>query len=145
MAVTATPVFPQTPYVVSASLLTTTAFTSRAPQSDGAANMVALTPVSTNGLRIDYLKVVHASTSITSASVAKLVGFWISNGTTATLTDEITVTAVTPSTTVAGFNQLYVFQTPLYLPAAFKTWLTTSVTPTASTDAFTVTAYGAAL
>jgi len=145
MAVTATPIFPQAPYVVSASLLTTTAFTSRAPQSDGAANMVALTPTSTNGLRLDYLKVYHASTSMTSASVAKLVGFWISNATTATLTDEIVVTAVTPSTTVAGFSQVYFFPTPLYLPATFKTWLTTSVTPTASTDAFTVTAYGASL
>ena len=145
MAVTATPIFPQAPYIVSASLLTTTAFTSRAPQSDGAASMVALTPASTNGLRLDYLKVYHASTSMVSASVAKLVGFWISNATTAVLTDEIVVTALTPSTIIAGYSQLYVFPTPLYLPATFKTWLTTSVTPGTGTDAFTVTAYGAAL
>ena len=148
MAVTSTPVFAQTPYSVSVSLAAQTACTTRAPTATASlagANIIQFVPTSTNGCRIDYILVKSASSSITAATAANLVGIWNWDGTTAYLTDEIPVSAVTPSTTSAGFSTTYTFANGLYLPAANRLYVSLTVTTTASTTALTATAFGALL
>lgn len=148
MPVTATPVFAQTPYSVSVGLTAQTACTTRAPTATAglaAANIIQFVPTSTNGTRIDYIKVAAASTSITAATVANLVQIWNWDGTTAYLTDEIPVSAVTPSTTAAGFTTIYSFANGLYLPAANRLYVSVTVTTAAATTALSATAFGALL
>lgn len=144
MTVTATPIFPQTPFVISTSAAAKTACTTRAPTVTAslvAANIFEITPVSANGRRIDKIQVNAISTAITSATAANLVGIWAWDGTTAYLIDEITVTAVTPSTTVASFTTNKVY-TDLVLPAAFKLYASLTVTTTASTTALQISVFG---
>jgi len=148
MPVTSTPVFAQTPYSVSVSLAAQTACTTRAPTATAslaAANIIQFVPTSTNGCRIDYILVKSASTSITAATAANLVQIWNWDATNAYLTDEIPVTAVTPSTTAAGFTTTYTFANGLFLPAANRLYISLTVTTTASTTALTATAFGALL
>lgn len=148
MPVTATPVFAQTPYSVSVSLTAQTACTTRAPTATASlagANIIQFVPTSTNGCRIDYIVVKAASSSITSATAANLVQIWNWDGTTAYLTDEIPVSAVTPSTTAAGFSTTYNFANGLYLPAANRLYVSVTVTTVANTTALTATAFGALL
>lgn len=144
MTVTATPIFPQTPFVISTSAAAKAACTTRAPTvtaSLAAANIFEITPVSANGRRIDKIQVNANSTAITSATAANLVGIWAWDGTTAYLIDEITVTAVTPSTTVASFTTNKVY-TDLVLPAAFKLYASLTVPTTASTTALQISVFG---
>lgn len=147
MAVSATPIFAQTPYILSTSLAAVTACTTRAPTATAslaAANIIQIVPTSTNGLRIDSIQVNACSSAFTAATAGNIVGIWLWDGTTATLMSEILVTAVTPSTTVAGFTTTLTFAQPLNLPAAFKLYASLSVTTTASTTALQVTAFGGA-
>lgn len=148
MPVTATPVFAQTPYSVSVSLAAQTACTTRAPTATAslaAANIIQFVPTSTNGARIDYIVVKGSSSSITAATAANLVQIWNWDGTNAYLTDEITVSAVTPSATAASFSTTYTFANGLYLPAANRLYVSVTVTTTASTTALAATAFGALL
>ena len=147
MAVTSTPIFAQTPYAKTLTLVAQTACTTRAPTATGslaAANITAFVPVSTNGLRIDSIQVNAAGTGITTANAANLVDIWLWDGTTAFMILEIAVTAVTPSTTAAAFTTTYSFPAPLVLPAAFALYASTTVTTTAAGTALQVTAYGGA-
>lgn len=148
MPVTATPVFAQTPYSVSLSLAAQTACTTRAPTATAslaAANIIQFVPTSTNGARIDYIIVKGSSSSITAPTAANLVQIWNWDGTTAFLTDEILVSAVTPSTTAPSFSTTYTFANGLYLPAANRLYASVTVTTTASTTALVATAFGALL
>ena len=145
MTMTATPVFTQTPYLKSLSLAAQTACTTRAPTATAslaAANIVELTPASTNGRRIDSIQVSACSTAIGSATVAQIVGIWAWDGTTAYLIKEIDVTAVTPSTVVDAFSTTWYPTMPLVLPAAFKLFASTTVTTTAALTALQVTVMG---
>ena len=147
MAVTATPIFPQTPYSKSLTLAAQTACTTRAPTATASlsgANITAFVPTSTNGLRIDSIQVNACSSAITAATAANLVGIWAHDGTTAFLVQEIAVTAVTPSATAAAFTTTYTFPAPLVLPAAYSLYASVTVTTTASTTALQVTAFGGA-
>jgi hypothetical protein len=148
MAATANSIItPQTPYAVNANLAAITACTTRGPTANGslaAANVIALVPVTTNGVRIDRIYVKAASTSFTAPTAAQTVTIWISDGTNAYPFDEILVTVVTPSTTVASFQGFNNY-TGLVLPATWSMWVSTSITTTASTTALVVTATGAAL
>jgi len=144
MAANINPIFPLTPYMVTGSLTGATACTTRGPTATAglaAANILALTTTSTNGRRIDRIQVTAASTSISAPTAAQLVGIWAWDGTTAYLIDEIVVTLVTPSTTAVCFTT-YKDYTTLVLPAAFKLYMSTTITTTASTTALTVTVYG---
>ena len=144
MAVTATPIFAQAPYIKSTSLAAAAACTTRAPTATAslaAANIVELTPVSTNGLRIDAIEVNACSSAIGATTAAQLVGVWVWDGTTAYLIDEIIVSAQTPSTTAAAFTITKQYSN-LVLPAAFKLFVSTTVTTTASTTALQVTCFG---
>lgn len=147
MAVTATPIFAQTPYSKTLSLVAQTACTTRAPTATASlagANITAFVPASTNGLRIDSIQVNAVGTSITTANAANIVGIWMWDGTTAFLIQEIAVTAVTPSTTTAAFTTTLNFTQPLVLPAAFALYASTTVTTTSAGTALQVTAFGGA-
>ena len=144
MAVTATPIFPQTPYRVAADLSAVTACTTRAPTATAslaAANISALVPTSTNGRKIDSIKVKASSSSITAATASQLVGVWYHDGTKAYLLTEIQVNLVTPSTPSPAFEAEVRFDN-LVLPAAHSLYVSTTVTTTASTTALTVHASG---
>ncbi len=98
MAMTATPVFAQTPKTYIATLTSPTAITSRA-NITGTTGLVKLTDTTTNGFRLDNITVKAKETT-----VAGTVCVWIYNGTTSFLWKEIAVSAVTASTTVASFE-----------------------------------------
>lgn len=98
MAMTATPVFAQTPKTFIATLTSPTAITSRS-NITGTTGLVKLTDTTTNGFRLDNITVKAKETT-----VAGKVGIWVYNGTTSYLWKEIDVTAVTASTTVAAFE-----------------------------------------
>ncbi len=146
MAANINAIYPATPYAITASLAAVTACTTRAPTvtaSLAAANIVAFVPVSTNGLRIDKIQVQACSSSFTAPTAAQTVTIWMWDGTTAYVIDEILVTLVTPSTTVAAFNTSKTY-TNLVLPATFALYMSTSITTTASTTALSVSAFGGA-
>jgi len=145
MAVTSTPIFAQAPYMACTTLAAQTTCTTRGPTvtaSLAAANIVQIVPTSTNGLRIDAIQVNACSTSFTAPTAGNIVGIWVWDGTTAYLYTEILVTAVTPSTTVAGFTTTLTFANPLVLPSTFKLYASLSVTTTASTTALQVCVMG---
>lgn len=98
MTMTSTPVFVQSPLIGSATLTSPSAITSRANIA-GTTGLVALTPVSTNGKRIDWIRVIAKDT--TSAGYLTV---WLYDGTTSKVIDEIAVTAATPSATVTPFK-----------------------------------------
>lgn len=98
MAVTATPIFAQTPAIEIATLTTPTAITSRA-NITGTTGLVLLAATSTNGKRVDSILVKSKGTSL-----AGLLFVWLYDGTTSYLWDEIELTAVTPSTTAESMN-----------------------------------------
>lgn len=141
-----TPIFPATPYSVIASLAAATACTTRGPTvtaSLAGANILAFVPVSTNGLRIDVIQVKACSTSFVAATTANIVGIWLWDGTTAYLYDELLVSAVTPSTSVASFVTSKSY-TNLVLPSTFALYASVAVTTTAATTALSVQALGGA-
>ena len=145
MATSPFPIAAQTPYLKTLSLAAVTACTTRAPTATAslaAANIIEITPVSTNGKRVDSITVSACSSAIGSATVAQVVGIWAWDGTTAYLIQEITVTAVTPGTTAAAFTTTWYPAIPLVLPAAFKLFASTTVTTTASLTALQVTVMG---
>ena len=144
MAANVEPIFPSTPYAVSVTLAAQTACTTRAPTATAglpAANIIELTPTSTNGRRIDKITVQAASSAIGAATAEQLVGIWLWDATTAFLIDEIDVDLITPSATALAFNTFKTY-TNLVLPAAFKLYVSTTVTTTANTTALSISVFG---
>lgn len=94
---TPTPVFAQTPVIGIATLTSPSAVTSRA-NITGVTGLTKLTDTTTNGLRVDGITVKGKGTSI-----AGVVFVWLYDGTTSYIIDEIDVSAVTGSTTLASF------------------------------------------
>ena len=148
MAVTATPIFAQTPFASSLSMTAQTACTTRAPTATAnlaGANIIEFVTTSTNGLRIDSIQVNACGTSMTTANAANIVGIWLWDGTIARLINEILVTAVTPSASAtAAFTTTLVYTQPLNLPAAFTLYASVGVTTTAAGTALMVSAFGGA-
>lgn len=124
------PIFPLSPVIGIATLTTATAVTSRA-NITGTTGLVQLTATSTNGTRVDAITITGKATT-----VASIVDVWIYNGTTSFLFDEILVTAVTASTTVAAFNFTKGY-TNLVLPPTYQLYISEQV----QTD-LNVTAFG---
>ena len=146
MAVTATPIFAQAPLIGVADMSAVTACTTRGPTATAglaAANIFQLLTTTTNGARVDKIRVKASSTSFTAATAAATVTIWIWDGTTAYPFDEILITALTPSTTVASYSAETNYTT-LQLPSTYKLYCSTSVTTTAATTAFVVEAFGGA-
>lgn len=120
MAMTNNPVFAQTPIVGIATLTTPTAITSRAIIT-GTTGLTQLTATSTNGTRIDKITIRSKATS-----VAGMVDVWIYNGTTSYLFDEILISAVTASTTVAAYSIEKDYQA-LVLPPTYQLFISVQV------------------
>jgi len=145
MAVTATPIFVQSPLIGYLDMSAQTACTTRgktATASLAGANIIQLLNTTTNGCRVDSIQVNACSTSMTATTAANLVGIWIWDGTNAQLYNEIAVTAVVPSTTTAGFTTTITFTNPLVLPSTYKLYASVSVTTTASTTDLQVFTFG---
>jgi hypothetical protein len=106
-----------------------------------AANIFELCSTSTNGRRIDAIQINAISSAIGAATAAQIVQIWAWDGTNAYLIDEISVSALTPSTTAVAFVSSKSYTT-LVLPAAFKLFASTTVTTTAATTALQVTVFG---
>jgi len=135
---------PQAPAIYNLSLSAVTACATRAPTafaSLGAANIFQIVPTTTNGVRVDKILIKGCSTSITAATVAQTVTVWECDGVTAFPVDELLVTAVTPSTTVASYQGQSAYIN-FVLPATHSLWLSTSITTTAATTALCASALG---
>lgn len=130
------------------NLAAVTACTTRGPTATAslaAANIViALAANATADQKISKIAIKGISTSFTAPTAAQIVGIWHWDGTNAYLIDEILVTLVTPSTTVASFygEELY---DDLVLPATHALYMSVSITTTASTTALLGTIHGASL
>lgn len=138
-------VLPQGPIIYNLSLAAVTACTTRAPTATaglGGANIFLLVPTTTNGVRIDKILAKGCSTSFVAATVAQTITIWEWDGVTAFPIDEMLVTAVTPSTTVASY-QGQVAYTNFVLPATHALYASTSITTTAATTALCLSATGA--
>jgi hypothetical protein len=146
MAVTANSIIqPQGPAIYNLSLAAVTACATRAPTATASlagSNIFLLVPTSTNGIRVDKILAKGCSTSITAATVAQTITIWEWDGVTAFPIDELLVTAVTPSTTVASY-QGQTNYTNFVLPATHALYASTSVTTTAATTALCLSALGA--
>jgi hypothetical protein len=145
MPANTTPIFPATPYAVNGSLAAVSACTTRAPTATAslaAANIFILVPTSTNGVRIDQIRVKGCSSSITAATAAQQVQIWVHDGTTAYLYDELLVTATTPNTTTTASFLLEKSYSNLVLPSTWSLYMSTTVATTASTTALEVQAFG---
>jgi len=138
-------VLPQAPIIYNLSLAAVTACATRAPTATASlagANIFLLVPTTTNGVRIDKIFAKGCSTSITAATVAQTITIWEWDGITAFPIDELLVTAVTPSTTVASYQGQVVY-TNFVLPPTHALYASTSITTTAATTALCLSATGA--
>ena len=144
MAANTSPIYPLVPYIALGDLTAVTACTTRAPTATASlagANISSLAPATTEGLRLDKIKVKAASSSFTAPTVAQTVMIWLWDGTTAYIFDEIIISALTPSTTAGSFEVEHSYS-DVVLPPAFALYMSTSITTTASTTALTVQAFG---
>lgn len=120
MAANAQPIFPSSPVIGIATLTGATAITTRA-NITGTTGLLQLTPVSTNGKRVDSITVKGKGTT-----VASILSVWLYNGTTSFLYDEIDVSAVTASnTTDAAIVKRY--YSDLVLPPTFQLYVSQTV------------------
>ena len=157
MAVTATPIFVQTPNVgapnaiLSTPMTNTTAFDGT--QSVGTA-MVLVFTAGVNGSRIDQVTCRFASTNGSTASgtsAASLIRFWINNGSANTVATNnfffgevaMAATAVTAlGTSVLTVNFLTLPTGGLNLPAGYKLYAGNTVAAGGTNIAFAVQAIG---
>jgi hypothetical protein len=94
-------------------------------------NVVTVFTAGSSGSRIDEIDI--TATGTTTSGVVRL---WIYNGTTYFLTQEILVTAITPSVTVATFTSVLTFNN-FMLPSGHSLRATTN-----NAEGFTVAAFG---
>jgi len=120
-----TPNFASTPRCSSVSI--STADTSRTAPT----NVGTLFTAGSNGSRIDEINITAAG-----ASTANVVRIFIYNGTTYFLLQEILITAITPSASVASFSTAITFNS-LVIPSGSSVRVTTN-----NADTYHVTAFG---
>jgi hypothetical protein len=94
-------------------------------------NVVTVFTAGASGSRIDEINII--ATATTTAGVVRL---WIYNGTTYYLFEEILVSAITPSTTVATYNTTLTFNN-FMLPTGHSLRATTN-----NSEGFNVIAFG---
>lgn len=112
MAMTATPVFVQTPKQWFAQV--STANTNR----DGTGTLVDIVSGATNGTKIDCIYIQAAGT--VTAGVVRL---YVNDGTNTRLWKEVMVTATTPSTSVQAWNSTIDLSYPgggMFIPNGYK-------------------------
>ena len=119
-APTTTPAYAQVPIIGIATLTSPSAITSRA-NITGTTGLVQLTATSTNGTPVSSIVIKSKETS-----VALCVGVWMYNGTTSFLFDEILVTAITGSTTVASERVVRTYE-DLVVPPTYQLFISSTV------------------
>lgn len=120
MAANNSPIFPASPLIGIATLTAAAVITARTNIA-GVTGLAVLTPVSTNGKRIDAITIKSKATS-----VASILSIWLYNGTTSFLLDEIDVAAVVASNTVDSFTVTRNYST-LVLPPTFQLYVSQTV------------------
>lgn len=144
MAANTAPIFPVAPYASFADLTNIGACTTRAPTATAnlaAANIIQLADVSTNGLRIDTIRVKGASSSFTAPTAAQTVTIWQWDGAKAWPIREIAVTVTVPSASAPSFEGFASFP-DLILPPTHRLYISTSIATTAATTALIAEAVG---
>ena len=122
MSANTTPIFPLSPVIGIATLTAATAITSRA-NITGTTGLVQLTPTSTNGKRIDGIRVKGKGTT-----VASNLFIWLYNGTTSFLFDEIDIPAITAANTTDSYTVSKVYSdTDLVLPPTYQLYVSETV------------------
>lgn len=127
---TATPIFAQSPVIGIADLSAATALTART-KITGTTGLTQLTPTSTEGKRIDSIRVKSCNTV---AGAANQICIWIYNGTTSFLYDELTIAAVTPSATLASADVVKSYS-DLVLPPTYQLFVSTTVSSAGNSNA----------
>jgi hypothetical protein len=123
------PIFPQTPIIGIASLVSNTAVTSRSVIV-GTTGLTQLTANSTNGTRIDFIEVQGQGTT-----VATILDVWINDGTNSYLVEEISLAAATANTTAFAATNT-VSYTKLTLPATYRLFVSQQVSANVTVFAF---------
>lgn len=120
MAANIAAIFPKAPYTGIARL---TGATPIATRTDivGTTGLVKLTDTSTDGTRIDRIRIKSKATS-----VASIVSIWYYDGTTSSLWDEIDIAATTASTT-ADSNLVTRSYTDLNLPPTHQLYISQTI------------------
>lgn len=123
MAVTSTPSYPQNP-ISQAVAVSSTANTSRTPTSAALpSNAVLVSPsTNTNGVRLDAIQVAGTGTTV----AGQIILWLVDSSNNANVVDEITVSAVTPSTTAPTFLTTK-YYTSWVLGAGYKLYATSTV------------------
>lgn len=145
-----TVVSPQKAYLGRVNLTAATASTTRAPLPiatvTGAPTVYfPADPVLPTGAdtKITKIGIRGTSTSMTAPTAAQSVLVWISNGTTVSLKDEISVTVVTPNATgTVSFYGERVYD-DFVVPEGYALYMSTTVTTTAATTALEASVHGA--
>lgn len=102
---------------------------------DGTGTIVAVITAGASGTRVE-----RAMVKATAATTAGMVRLFIHDGTNAMLFAEIPVAAITPSASVAAFEDEVVFEDGLVLPTGYSLRASTH-----NAEAFNVIAMGADL
>lgn len=139
MAVTATPIFPQTPNVGSMNVLLSTAMTNTkamdGTEAAGTALALAFT-AGANGSRVDRIKVRYTATNgstATGTSAATVIRFWLNNNsvnTTATnnkFIGEISMPAQAVTALATGTMPEYILELGISIPASYRIYAGSTV------------------
>lgn len=139
MAVTATPVLPQTPNVGALNAVLSTAMTNTkaydGTEAAGTALVLAYT-AGANGSRVDYAKIKLASTNGATASgtsSATVVRFWLNNGSANTTAgnniflDEILIPATAVTALATAVTTTYTLPINMVIPASYRIYAGTTV------------------
>jgi len=120
MSANTAPIFPAAPVIGVATLTAAAVITTRT-NIVGVAGLAVLTPVSTEGRRVDTIRVKSKATS-----VASILSVWLYDGVTSYLIDEIPVTAVVASNTAESFSVSRSY-TDLVLPPTYQLYISETV------------------
>ena len=128
MAASNLPIYPKTPAtgfgLLSAAVTTRTV--------TGVTGLTQVLAAGADGTRVDSIQI-----QATATTTAGMVRLWIYSGSgDAQLFDEVPISAVTPSGTVAAFSLTRLYST-LVLPAGYSLYASTN-----NAEAFTVRAFG---
>jgi hypothetical protein len=120
MAANTSPIFPASPVIGIATLTAAAAITTRT-NIVGVTGLTVLTPVSTNGRRVDTIRV-----KVKATSVASNLFLWLFDGTTSYLIDELDITAVTAANTTDSFSLTRSYS-DLILPPTYQLYVSQTV------------------
>lgn len=157
MAVTATPIFAQTPNVGAMNAILSTALTNTSAydgtQAVGTAMVLCYT-AGANGSRVDQINVRLSSTNGAAASgtsAASVIRFWINNGSANTTAGnniflgEIAIPATSVTALATAINPVYSLPLPsggLNLPSSYKLYAGATVAAGGTAIAFAVQVTG---